>query len=90
MKESVMAAADKAVAVALKHGISGHAAALRWTIYHSLLSSAHGDSVIIGASSPEQLESNFEKIEQGPLPDDVLSAMEAVYEELGDEVPYHL
>lgn len=90
MKESVMAAADKAVSVASKHGISGHAAALRWTVYHSVLSSAHEDSVIVGASSPEQLDSNLDVIEQGPLPDDVLSAMEALHEEIGDEVPYHL
>jgi aflatoxin B1 aldehyde reductase len=90
MKESIMAAGDKAVAAASKHGISGHAAALRWTIHHSLLSRAHGDSVIVGASSPEQLDSNLDVAEQGPLPDDVLLAMEAVYREIGDEIPYHL
>ncbi|KAJ3549027.1 hypothetical protein NM208_g727 [Fusarium decemcellulare] len=91
MKPSIIAAADKVAEVASKHGIGGHAAALRWTAYHSILSKEHGDSIIIGASSPEQLESNIDMVEQGPLPEDVVSAIEAVYNEIGeDEIPYHI
>ncbi|KAK7408400.1 hypothetical protein QQX98_009440 [Neonectria punicea] len=92
MKPSVMSATDKALEVASQHGIGGHAAALRWTAHHSLLSKAHKDAVIVGASSPEQLESNLDMIEQGPLPDDVVAALDAVYEgmEIGDEASYHL
>ncbi|KAL0937005.1 aflatoxin b1 aldehyde reductase member 2 [Colletotrichum truncatum] len=90
LKPSIAAATEKALEVASKHGIGGHAAALRWTSYHSVLSKTHGDSVIIGASSPEQLESNIDMIEQGPLPEDVVAAFEAVYKEIGDVVPYHM
>ncbi|KAM0424373.1 hypothetical protein ACHAPT_010521 [Fusarium lateritium] len=90
LKPSIMAATEKALDIASAHGISGHAAALRWTAYHSQLSKVHGDALIIGASSPEQLESNMDMIEQGSLPDDVVAALEAVYEEIGDAVPYHL
>ncbi|KAH6880360.1 NADP-dependent oxidoreductase domain-containing protein [Thelonectria olida] len=91
LKPSIISATDKALDVASKHGIGGHAAALRWTAHHSILSNSHRDSIIIGASSPEQLESNIDMIEQGPLPDDVVSALEAVYEEIGqDEILYHL
>ncbi|CAM1504982.1 Fc.00g106190.m01.CDS01 [Cosmosporella sp. VM-42] len=89
-KPSIIAATDKALTVASKHEISGHGAALRWTVHHSILSTTYGDSVLIGASSPEQLESNLDMIEQGPLPDDVVSALEALYVEIGDEVSYHL
>lgn len=85
-----MDATDKALSVASKHGISGHAAALRWTAHHSKLSKTHGDSVIIGASSPQQLESNIDMIEQGPLPDDVVAALEAVHAGIDDQIPYHL
>ena len=85
-----MAATDKALDIASGHGISGHAAALRWTAYHSQLNKTHGDAIIIGASSPEQLESNIDMIEQGVLPDDVVAALEAVYKEIGDEVSYHM
>ncbi|KAI8711628.1 Aldo-ket-red domain-containing protein [Fusarium sp. LHS14.1] len=90
LKPSIMAATDKALEIASGHGISGHAAALRWTAYHSQLNKAHGDAIIIGASSPEQLESNIDMIEQGALPDDVVAALEAVYKEIGDEVSYHI
>ncbi|KAM6511450.1 hypothetical protein FALCPG4_016452 [Fusarium falciforme] len=90
LRPSIMAATEKALEVASGHGISGHAAALRWTAYHSQLNKALGDAIIIGASSPEQLESNIDMIEQGALPDDVVAALEAVYEEIGDQVSYHM
>lgn len=93
VKESIMAAADKALEVASRHGISGHAMALRWTAHHSILSQEHGDALIVGASRLEQLESNLDAIEQGLLPDDVVAALEAAYKEIeesGDEIVYHL
>ncbi|KAF7554449.1 hypothetical protein G7Z17_g2917 [Cylindrodendrum hubeiense] len=89
LKPSIIAATDKALAVASKHDISGHAAALRWTAHHSSLKKEHGDSVILGASSPAQLETNLDMIEQGPLPEDVVAALEAVYDEIDDGVSYH-
>lgn len=90
MKPSILAAADKALAVTANHGINGHAAALRWTAYHSVLSKTYDDAIIVGASSVQQLESNMDMIEQGPLPDDVVAALEAVYAEIDDPVPYHM
>ncbi|OHE98293.1 aflatoxin B1 aldehyde reductase member 2 [Colletotrichum orchidophilum] len=90
VKESIMTATEKALEVASKHGIDGHAAALRWTAYHSILRKEHEDSIIIGASSPEQLEASIDMIEQGPLPEDVVSAVEALYEQIVDKIPYHM
>ncbi|KAL6411071.1 Aflatoxin B1 aldehyde reductase member 3 [Ilyonectria robusta] len=90
IKPSILAAADKALAVTANHGINGHAAALRWTAYHSVLSKTYDDAIIVGASSVQQLESNMDMIEQGPLPDDVVAALEAVYAEIDDPVPYHM
>ena len=89
VKPAITAATDKAVKVAAQHGIGGHAAALRWTAHHSILSAEHGDSVIVGASSVEQLKANLDVIEQGPLPQDVVSALEAIHAEVGDEASYH-
>ncbi|WQF88011.1 Putative aldo-keto reductase, NADP-dependent oxidoreductase domain-containing protein [Colletotrichum destructivum] len=89
LKPAITAATNKAIDLAAQHGIGGHAAALRWTAHHSILSAEHGDSVIVGASSVEQLKANLDIIEQGPLPQDVVSAVEAIYAEVGDEVPYH-
>ena len=49
------------------------------------------DAVILGVSSIEQLESNLDVIEKGPLPSEVAAALDKVYGELGtDEIPYHL
>ncbi|KAK4096701.1 aflatoxin B1 aldehyde reductase member 2 [Parathielavia hyrcaniae] len=89
VKPAIMAAADRVVETAAQHGIGGHAASLRWTAHHSILSAEHGDSLIVGASSVEQLKSNLNTIEQGPLPQDVVSALDAIFAEVGDEVPYH-
>lgn len=90
-KPAVNVATDKALEVVAQHGISGHAAALRWTVYHSSLKSEFGDAIIMGVSSTEQLESNLDVIEEGPLPASVVTALGEVYEGLGeDEILYHL
>jgi aflatoxin B1 aldehyde reductase len=76
--------------VAAKHGVSGHAAALRWTTYHSVLAPKYDDAIIIGSSTVDQLNSNLDIIEQGPLPGDIVEAFSVLYNEVGEEgVPYH-
>ncbi|KAJ0114189.1 ldo keto [Diaporthe amygdali] len=90
-KPKIASAVDKTTEVAAKHGINGHAAALRWTTYHSKLDPANGDTVIIGASSTAQLAANLDIIDQGPLPQDVVEAVDEVYGQLGeDAIAYHL
>lgn len=90
-KPKIAIAADNATAVAAKHGINGHGAALRWTTYHSILDHAKGDAVIIGASSTAQLATNMDIIEQGPLPQELVEVLDGVYGQLGDEaIKYHL
>lgn len=41
-----------------------------------------GDAVIIGASSTKHLETNLTALDQGPLPDEVLEAIEAGWERI--------
>jgi aflatoxin B1 aldehyde reductase len=92
LKPGIEAATDHAIATAAKHGINGHAAALRWTVHHSILSASYGDSVIIGASSADQLTSNIDYIEAGPLPEDVATALDGLYKEVltdGEDIGYH-
>lgn len=48
--------------------------ALRWLQWHSMLTPS--DGVIIGASSPQQLESNLLASSKGPLPTPVLQALD--------------
>lgn len=73
------AAADVRKAAAV-YGITGHAAALRWTAWHSELSDEFGDALIVGFSSESQLTSNLEILEQGPLPQPVLDVIKKVWE----------
>ncbi|KAI1089671.1 NADP-dependent oxidoreductase domain-containing protein [Rostrohypoxylon terebratum] len=74
-----------------KHGISGHEAALRWTVFHSNLDGKYGDAVLFGVSKIEQLHQTLDAIESGPLPADVADAITAIYATVeGSEPPYHL
>ena len=63
--------------VAKKHGLTEAECALRWMTHHSMLKREKGDAIIIGASSPQQLEENLINLEKGPLPQDVLDALDA-------------
>jgi aflatoxin B1 aldehyde reductase len=90
LKENIIATVDRAMALVEKHDINGHAAALRWTAYHSVLEPDLGDAIIIAASSVAQLQSNLEYIKQGPLPLKVAESMNEIYGEIaGSEFPYH-
>lgn len=57
-------------------GISTAEAALRWVRYHSQLRGEHGDAIIIGASSADQLQGNLTSLEKGPLPDEAVRAFD--------------
>ncbi|KAE8440521.1 hypothetical protein EG329_007403 [Mollisiaceae sp. DMI_Dod_QoI] len=66
--------------VAKKHGLSEAEVALRWMTNHSLLKREFGDAIIIGASSAAQLEENLINFEKGPLPEDVVQALDEGWE----------
>lgn len=83
-KPALEEAFQRATAAGERHGISGHAAALRWTAYHSILDHTLGDAIIIGASTLDQLKQNLDIIEEGPLPKEVADAMGEVYKYVGD------
>ncbi|KAH9483767.1 Aldo-keto reductase [Psilocybe cubensis] len=69
-------------AVADKHGLTLTEIALRWVSHHSALKSEYGDSVLIGASSVKHIEQNLIDLEKGPLPDDVVKALDDVWLEV--------
>lgn len=90
LQPSILAAAERAVQAAAAHGITGHAMALRWTMHSGVLDGGRGDAVIVASSNLAQLEENFAALEAGPLPGDVVEALEVLRGEVGDEVAYHL
>ncbi|EFE29535.1 aryl-alcohol dehydrogenase Aad14, putative [Trichophyton benhamiae CBS 112371] len=66
--------------VAEKHKLSLVEIAFRWMLHHSALNIKEGkDGVIIGVSSYEQLEQNLDDLEKGPLPDEVVAALDEAW-----------
>ncbi|EME45350.1 hypothetical protein DOTSEDRAFT_71172 [Dothistroma septosporum NZE10] len=61
--------------VARANGLTEAEAALRWMMHHSQLDSKHGDAIVTGASSVKQLEQNLLDLEKGPLPKEVVLAL---------------
>ncbi|GAA5949565.1 hypothetical protein JCM3765_002705 [Sporobolomyces pararoseus] len=66
--------------VANKFNLSLAEVALRWISHHSLLSREKGDAVLIGASSVGHLESNLIDLEKGPLPEEVVKALDEAWD----------
>jgi len=64
--------------VVQKHNLTLIETALRWMVHHSKLNVKDngGDGIIVGVSSLQQLEGNLKDVEKGPLPDDVLKALD--------------
>lgn len=58
-KDEIVESAQKVHDLAAKHGISGHAVALRWILHHSKLDGSKGDAIIVGAANNEQLQENL-------------------------------
>lgn len=68
--------------VAKMHGLTEAECALRWLTHHSLLRREHGDAIIVGASSANQLEQNLIDCEKGPLPEEVVQALDAGWQQV--------
>jgi len=63
-----------------RHGLSMIETALRWCVHHSQLKIKDGnDGIIIGVSSVQQLRENLAVLEKGPLPDDVVHALDEAW-----------
>jgi len=60
-----------------KHDITLSAAALRWLQHHSKLTEE--DGVIIGGRSVEQVRTNIDESEQGPLPAEIIEQLDQAW-----------
>jgi len=79
LRPELLEAADKVYRKATEHGIDGHSAALRWTLWHSEVKKEHGDAIIVAASSIEQLDANLKACDDGPLPEELVQVFEDVW-----------
>lgn len=74
--EAYFEALDIIRPVAKSHGLTESECAFRWLSHHSGLKGELGDAVLIGASSSEQLKKNLAELEKGPLPEDIVQALD--------------
>lgn len=72
-------------AIAEEAGTSKAALAYRWVTYNSILKPEHGDGIIIGASAVQQLDETLKSLEQGPLPESVVTMIDRIWELVKDE-----
>lgn len=75
-------AVDQLKRIASDSGRSLIGLSFSWLLHHTA-----SDVVIIGASSPEQLSQNLAACEEGPLPEEVVSACDQVWQEFRGPVP---
>ncbi|BGP28838.1 hypothetical protein JCM10296v2_000574 [Rhodotorula toruloides] len=79
-RDEYFRALDLIQPVASSHSLTLAEIALRWIENHSHLSRDRGDNVLIGASSVRHLKDNLRDLEKGPLPEDVLDALDKAWE----------
>ncbi|CAI6098986.1 unnamed protein product [Clonostachys chloroleuca] len=77
--DTIFDALDLVREAAGAHQLTEVECALRWIAHHSKLDVARGDAVIIGASSKKQIEEYLGFLEQGPLPSDVVDALDKAW-----------
>ncbi|KAK8173536.1 NADP-dependent oxidoreductase domain-containing protein [Phyllosticta citrichinensis] len=66
--------------VVQKHKLTLLETAFRWVVHHSALNIKNGDDgIIIGISSLDQLKGNLNDLEKGPLPDEVVRALDEAW-----------
>ena len=66
--------------IAEEAGMSKEALAYRWVAYNSILSSEHGDALMIQASQLKSLELVLEMLAQGPLDSSIAEKIDHVWE----------
>lgn len=68
--------------IAEKHSLTLAEVALRWMTHHSQLGKEYNDAILIGASSTKHIEQNMVDLEKGPLPEDVIKALDQAWEKV--------
>ncbi|OCK75605.1 aflatoxin B1 aldehyde reductase member 2 [Lepidopterella palustris CBS 459.81] len=81
-KDATFDALGVVESVAQKHNLTLLEIALRWCVHHSELKTrikGGNDGIIIGVSSFAQLGSNLADLEKGPLPEEVVKALDEAW-----------
>ncbi|KAF7190624.1 Aflatoxin B1 aldehyde reductase member 2 [Pseudocercospora fuligena] len=79
LKDSNFVALQMVEPIAKEYGLTLPQVAFRWCVHHSKLDMEAGDGIVIGVSSIEQLRVNLDCLEEGPLPDAVVKALDEAW-----------
>jgi len=71
-----------------KSGIPKAALCFRWVAYNSALRGEGGDGVILGATTPEQLEQTLKWLGEGPLEESLVKQIDELWEVVKDEAAF--
>ncbi|KAK8213475.1 hypothetical protein M8818_002777 [Zalaria obscura] len=74
-------------AIAKEEGCSTAALAYRWVRYNSPLSPEHGDALIVGSRSIEQLKETLEDANAGPLSKKAVEGIDQIWKTIEHEAP---
>lgn len=85
--ESATEAIAKVAEAAQQINLNGHAVALRWVLHHSALDATHGDAILIGARTTEQLEGTLQACAGGPLPSQIVELLEEAWQTTKSDAP---
>lgn len=83
LNETNIAALKKQNEVCEKAGISMMEATMRWLRHHTALTES--DGIILGASSSSQIEASLTACEKGPLPQEVVSGFDKLWDAAKDK-----
>ncbi|USW48038.1 Putative NADP-dependent oxidoreductase domain-containing protein [Septoria linicola] len=86
-KEAYLNALDQWASIAKDEGITRADLAYRWVRYNSPLKPEHGDALIVGASSIDQLKETLTSIGSGPLSDKAVKRIDELWEVIAHEAP---
>ncbi|KAI5207178.1 hypothetical protein E4T42_07920 [Aureobasidium subglaciale] len=79
--EPIFDALEMIEQAAAKHGLTARECAIRWAHFHSAIKPELGDRLILGAADAQQLSEVLDFVEAGPLPEDVVKAVDNSWQE---------
>ncbi|KAJ1552111.1 hypothetical protein HK405_012625 [Cladochytrium tenue] len=85
VKPKLLDALDTWAAISQDAGIPRAELAYRWVRYHSALRADHGDTIIVGATTLDQLRQTLVGLDKGPLPAEIVRRIDGVWEDVRDE-----
>lgn len=86
-RPSYMAALESWGQLAAQSGVGKMELAWRWINFHSLLQAEHGDSILVGADTAEQLELLFQWRAKGPLEAWVVNEIDGIWASCEKDAP---